>query len=56
MAVSESCWYKLTPLQSKVYFADSSSKSANYCHADHDADVGFCLLCEVLAVSFAWPV
>lgn len=30
-----------------VYFADMSSKSANYCHANISADIGLLLLCEV---------
>jgi len=32
-----------------VYFADSSSKSANYCHADKGTNfIGVLLLCEVV--------
>jgi poly [ADP-ribose] polymerase len=30
-----------------LYFADSVSKSANYCHATRDNNVGVCLLAEV---------
>ncbi|XP_006818261.1 poly [ADP-ribose] polymerase 2-like isoform X2 [Saccoglossus kowalevskii] len=30
-----------------IYFADMSSKSANYCFATKSNNVGFCLLCEV---------
>ena len=30
-----------------VYFADMSSKSANYCHADTSGQVGIMMLCEV---------
>src|SRR5690606_34962165 len=30
-----------------VYFADMVTKSANYCHASRDNDVGVLLLCEV---------
>ncbi|XP_034642775.1 poly [ADP-ribose] polymerase 2 isoform X9 [Trachemys scripta elegans] len=30
-----------------IYFADMSSKSANYCFASHQRDVGLLLLCEV---------
>uniref|UniRef100_A0A3Q2CG68 Poly [ADP-ribose] polymerase n=1 Tax=Cyprinodon variegatus TaxID=28743 RepID=A0A3Q2CG68_CYPVA len=30
-----------------IYFADMSSKSANYCHASQSNHVGFLLLCEV---------
>ena len=30
-----------------VYFADMSSKSANYCFASKQKDVGYLMLCEV---------
>ena len=30
-----------------VYFADMSSKSANYCFANRDNNTGILLLCEV---------
>ena len=30
-----------------VYFADSASKSANYCHATHEEPTGLLLLCKV---------
>ena len=42
-----------------VYFADVSSKSANYCYATKSKNVGLVLLCEVccvprLHVKFTW--
>jgi poly [ADP-ribose] polymerase len=30
-----------------VYFADMSSKSANYCFTNNNNDIGILLLCEV---------